>query len=249
VVYEVVRLIDKKLLFFEDHLQRFFDSFQYLDITVDLTKNGILQQLKLLIDSNDVANGNIKFQINISPQKRTQDFYAYFIPHAYPSPEQFQYGVPVSIFHALRLNPNAKVQHIELKQRVEALLKEEKTYEAVLVNQKGIVTEGSRSNLFMIKNNQVYTAQDKDVLPGITRKYVLEACRYLNLPILLQPVTLDELFTMDALFLSGTSPKVLPVNSIYETIFDVRHPQLRNLMKVFDEMIGNNLQPISNFCK
>jgi branched-chain amino acid aminotransferase len=126
-------------------------------------------------------------------------------------------------------------------------MEEEKVYEVILVHPEGYITEGSRSNLFMIKNNEVYTPKVTDILPGITRKYILQVCKDLNLILNERRIFRDELFAMDALFITGTSPKVLPIRNIYYANFDVKHPVLRLIMKKFDELIENYLKNSPNF--
>jgi len=249
IIYEVIRLIKKKILFLPDHLERFYKSFHCVGREMNFTHKDILKQLKQLIDSNQIFDGNIKFQINISLETSKQSFYAYLIPHSYPLQEQYELGVPVSVVKVIRQNPNAKVQQTELRKMIDQILKKENSYEAILVNQEGIVTEGSRSNLFMIKNDKIFTAQNKDILPGITRKHILQICKHHNIAVLQQPIALNQLQTMDAIFITGTSPKVLPINLVSTYKFDVLHPLLRKIMKQFDELIEKNLQSIPDFYK
>ena len=248
IIYEVVRIIDGKILFLKDHIDRFFSSFRHAGLIPAIGSEELANRLDLLIKSNNnIEVGNIKFQLVFSNTAKTSEFLAYFIPHSYPSEEQYNNGVSVAISEALRTQPNAKIQHTALLETLNRIMEEEKVYEVILVHPEGYITEGSRSNLFMIKNNEVYTPKVTDILPGITRKYILQVCKDLNLILNERRIFRDELFAMDALFITGTSPKVLPIRNIYYANFDVKHPVLRLIMKKFDELIENYLKNSPNF--
>jgi branched-chain amino acid aminotransferase len=247
ILYEVVRLINGKILFLNDHLERFFASYHHINKTPGVTKENILTQLHLLIHANDISNGNIKFQSVIHFQSGDTKIYAFFIPHSYPTEKQYQEGVPVSMVTASRTNPNAKIQQTKLRNELNQLIKDKNIYEAILIHPDGYVTEGSRSNLFMIKNNTIFTSLESDILPGITMKYIIQLCNDIDLPICFQRITPEEMLSMQALFITGTSPKVLPVRSVSEHYFDVNHPILRKVMKKFDQVLGKNLECSINF--
>ncbi len=242
IIYEVVRIIEGKILFLKDHIDRFFSSFHHAGLVPPIGSEELIDRLELLIGSNKIEVGNIKFQFVFSNTAKTSEFLAYLIPHSYPSEEQYNNGISVAISEALRAQPNAKIQHPALLETLNRIMEEEKVYEVIMVHPEGYITEGSRSNLFMIKNNEVFTPKVTDILPGITRKYILQVCKDLNLILNERRILREELFSMDALFITGTSPKVLPIRNIYHANFDVKHPVLRLIMRKFDELIENYLK-------
>jgi Branched-chain amino acid aminotransferase/4-amino-4-deoxychorismate lyase len=247
IIYEVVRIINKRVLFLEDHIQRFFDSFNLLRLKPVITSTEILEKLLLLIESNQVNECNIKFQVVLTNNSTKQDFYAFIVPHSYPTDKQYKTGVTTSILNALRLTPNAKTLQSAVREASNKIILEKKVYEVILVNQKDFVTEGSRTNLFMIKDNIVISPRAEDILPGITRKHVLQVCSNLKIKPIEKDILLTEMLTMDCLFLSGTSPKVLPINSVDNYSFDVNHPLLRKIMTEFDELIEKYLKLNTKF--
>lgn len=247
-IYEVIRMINGKILFFNDHLKRFSDSFRFINKTLPLKKEEIIDRIRLLCKANAILTGNIKFEIILHEQSNTYQFYSYFVPHAYPTEEQYENGVPVSMTTAARTTPGAKIQQAVLRQALSRIMEQEHVYEIIMIHPDGYVTEGSRSNLFMIRDNTVITSADQDVLPGITRKYVLQAIKMLNLPIRFERLTPEEMLSMESMFITGTSPKVLPVCCLFQKQFDVQNPILRSIMQKFDEIIENDLQNSINFC-
>ena len=100
------------------------------------------------------------------------------------------------------------------RDRVNESIKNADAYEALLVNNKGEITEGSKSNVFFVRDDVFYTAPAKDVLVGITRSRIIQLCLKLGYSIMEQPINVDFLENIDGLFLTGTSPKVLPIATI-----------------------------------
>ncbi len=88
------------------------------------------------------------------------------------------------------------------------------------------------------------TTPNKSILPGITRKYVLEIAAKEGIPVKEKTISIDSLDRIVSVFISGTSPKVLPVKQIDEVCFDVNHPMLRRLMEKFDQLVDQNLSRI-----
>jgi len=87
--------------------------------------------------------------------------------------------------------------------------------EAILLNQRGEVSEGSGENVFLVKNGAVVTNDaDADILMGVTRATILELARDLSIPTQVRTVTTQDLATADEIFFSGTAVEVTPVREI-----------------------------------
>jgi branched-chain amino acid aminotransferase len=212
-LYEVIRIIDGVPLFLEDHLERLFNSAVVTGLNIWLHKDKIEHSIRELSEVNSLKDGNIKIIFNFN-EKRENTFLAYFIAHNYPNEEMYLNGVKTVLYHAERENPNAKVINMSLREITNKIIKEKNIYEVILVDSNGHITEGSRSNIFMIKENKVYTSPSEDVLIGITRKYIFEACHNLGYEVLEEKTKFNEIKNLDGLFLCGTSPKVLPISKV-----------------------------------
>ena len=126
-----------------------------------------------------------------------------------------------------------------IKQRLEVTSVTKNVYDVLLINKKGLITEGSRSNFFLVKGEKIYSAKGNLILPGITRKYVISAANNLNIEIVEKELKLMEIKDYEAAFLSGTSPKVLPVKKIDNCHFKTNHPVLRMIREEFDEIYNS----------
>lgn len=239
-LYELFRIIKAIPLFWEDHISRLFRTSQITGLKIWLDGEKIREQVTDLIRVNSVTEGNIKLVFNFrkSGLKTRRNFLAYFVEPLYPTSEQYNQGVYGILYQASRINPTAKIINQNLRIAVYKKLIEKGAYEALLVDKNGEITEGSRSNIFLIREGHVYTAPDHEVLSGIARKHVLGICGNLNLPLSYKKIHRSELGAMDAVFMTGTSPRILPFSRIGEFEFNPRDPVLLDIINGYDNIIG-----------
>lgn len=224
-VYEVIRVIEGVPLFLEEHINRFRYSARLLGYELNYTDKKIIEYINVLIEQNKIKNMNIKIVIN-ALNKPLQNLYAFFIESHYPSNEQKMLGVPVILYNAERENPNAKSTNLSIRENINVKIKNSNAYEALLVNKNSEITEGSRSNVFFIKKDIVYTSPIKNVLPGVTRAQIIDICKNNKIELIEASINIDFLNQTDALFLTGTSPSVLPICSVDNKSFNSSNNEL-----------------------
>lgn len=234
-VYEVFRVIQGIPLFLEDHFSRLINSMKLEHIASPLTYKEFLQKTVGLISLSQKTEGNIRFVI--LSKGNGQFWYFTFIPAVYPAADEILNGVDTDLFEAERVNPNAKVLQKNVRYTANDLIAERKLHEVLLTDREGFITEGSRSNVFFVKGDVFYTAPASKVLVGVTRQKVFDCLRELNYPLVEQAVHKSELQLFDAVFLTGTSPRVLPIKSVGILNFNPGHERVRQVMKKYDEMI------------
>ena len=243
IYYEVIRLIDGQVLFLQDHLDRLKNSLAGTGILFP-GRDTLLKNLSLLLKNNSFSQGNIRICLQPSTANNA-DLFCYFVPYFYPEANKYLEGVRLLTYPHIRPNPGIKKWDDRFRSSVGKFIREQGIYEAVLVNRKGEITEGSRSNLFFIdQKGRLVTVPDKFILPGITRKYVLAIAQQEGIPVIESSISLDSLGTLASAFISGTSPKVLPVKQLDNYSFEVSHPVLQMLMKRFEELILENLSAV-----
>lgn len=240
-LYEVFRIIDRVPLFLEDHLSRFDHSARLAGVTLPFPIDQVRLSVYELIRINRFLNANIKL-IACYAAGQTPYFTAYFVEHQYPTPAMFRRGVDTITLRAVRYNPNAKIFNTPLRSETNELKSRLNIYEVLLVDEGNRVTEGSRSNFFAISRKQVFTPPLSEVLPGVTRRHVLEACAKLGLVIVEKSIRVPELSDFDAVFLTGTSRKILPIRKIDNITFAVDNIIMRNLMAAFTETVTDYLR-------
>jgi branched-chain amino acid aminotransferase len=116
--------------------------------------------------------------------------------------------------------------------------------EALLLNSKGMVAEGSGENLFIVKDGAIHT-NDKDasILMGVTRSSVLEIARDLGIETRVADISVDDLTTADELFFSGTAVEVTAIREVDgRAIGDGKPgPVTRRLQETFNQAVRGEL--------
>jgi branched-chain amino acid aminotransferase len=235
-IYEVLRIVDGVPLFLEDHLERFYYSALLAGKTINFSETQISTFLKNLIEKNKVSNGNVLISCKINLK-------AFFVSHKYPTVEMYRDGVLCGILKAERENPNAKVFQTTVRQRANKMLEENGFYEVLLVDHLCKITEGSRSNVFFVAENELVTSTVNKVLIGITRQKTIQIAHELKIPVAEREVDLNEMQHFDSVFITGTSPKILPIQKIDGFSFNPNNEIVRKLMKSYDDLIDAYLNP------
>jgi branched-chain amino acid aminotransferase len=237
-VYEVFRIISSKAIFFNDHIERLKTSILGTknDVPIGLIPE-IIEGTKQIAEENNIEDGNIKILVQILDGQI--DCFVYFIPHLYPQSIDYEDGVSVGLFKSMRKNPNVKAINL-MREEFAAIFKKKNLYELLLVNDHDEITEGSRSNIFFIDfENNIHTAPDDHVLKGVTRKYIIHICEENQIPITLETIKISNLKKYKSAFLTGTSPKILPIKNIENITFDVKSPLMVRLMQEYEKILAS----------
>jgi branched-chain amino acid aminotransferase len=116
--------------------------------------------------------------------------------------------------------------------------------DALLLNTKGDVSEGSGANLFLVKDGRVITNDaDASIVYGITRDSVLTLARDLALPVVIRPMSLTDIETADEMFFSGTAVEITPIKEVDGRIIGdgTPGPVTRQLQKTFFDAVHGRL--------
>jgi branched-chain amino acid aminotransferase len=239
-IYEVIRLVNGIPVFFLDHFSRLENSLK-------------LKSRRMLADQSDLRAGidkltalekkkEINIKIVFNYRAESENWLIYYIDSVYPSPEQYRYGVKGVLFYGVRHDPQSKVLDFRLRSAINQELAEEGAYEALLVNEENMVTEGSRSNIFFLKDNTLVTAPDDMILKGITRRHLLEICSENGITVDFRGVSVDDLQEFDSVFMTGTSPMILPFRSVENFFFDVNNGLFEELRNHYMKRVEASLQ-------
>lgn len=225
-IYEVMMQLENGIFYKKAHLNRLRDNLNKIGIQYNVKE--IDDMLEPLLKASDLTNQSclIYMQVTrgVAPRK-----------HSYPK------GVPASVMmyalpYALpTINPkNMKailtpdfrwhrcdIKSISLLGNImsnEAAMNQN-TDEAALVRD-GVVTEGSHTNIFFVKDKTVIThPANEHILNGISRLIVLEVCKELDIPIIEKPVAENEVKSMDEAFFTGTTTQVASIAQLGDHIF------------------------------
>lgn len=241
-VYEVIRIIGGIPLFLEDHLRRMFDSAHIINHNIALTEKEIRASIKEIILKNNIDRSNIKL-LSSEVEGMGSVFMIYCVESFYPPIEYYTKGISTILFHYERENPNAKVLVSSFKEDVSNAMMEKNAFEAILVRKDGYIPEGSKSNIFFVKNDQIYTAPKEEILLGITRKHLFEIADKLNVKIIEQSIHVDDIEKLEGAFITGTSVNILPISKIDNTyINSVNNKIIKELNEAYNDLINEYIE-------
>lgn len=234
--YETVRIKEGVLLYVEAHLDRLEKSVKGIeDFPVDKQDIEKISYDFLRQQFPDFKEGNLRIVL-------TKNHLLIHICEAnIPSEELFEKGIPTHILKWDRVDPNIKVFRGDYKKAVAEVFANTDAYEVVLADSSDKLYEGSKSNLFVVKGNKVYTAPDNKILLGITRKRVLESLDKAGAELVVGMFSFDELKEdrESALFVSSTPFDILPIRSVDGYVFDsAKDPMVRKIQENYKEAMN-----------
>jgi branched-chain amino acid aminotransferase len=238
-LYEVIRIIEGIPVFLEDHLDRLYRSASLTKMDHLPDPVSLAEMIKKYVAGEKKDTGNIKLSFSFNDPSTEPQCEMNFIPHYYPTSEEYANGVKVGLLPADRPIPQAKVRNSGIRERANQSMADNNLFEVLLVDAEGNITEGSRSNVFFINNETLYSAPSEKILRGITRLKVMQLCAITGIPVVESSIPVNTLNQYEAAFLTGTSPKVLPISSIGKVTYKTDLLLLEKLQSLYSQLIEN----------
>lgn len=233
-IYEVIRVINGTPLFLKDHWLRFKSSLELAGLSYDFDLNMIERLMANLISVNNLEGVNLR--VELVPDNDMYDIVIFMTKTAIPTTEMLTQGVVVKTYKGKRKDPKVKSE----KESYKDILKTSNfkgIYELLFVDENNRILEGSRTNVFFVKKDKIYTAPTGSVLSGITRKYIFEICKKEFISITEKHISMKELEEVESVFLTGTSIGVLKVAKIDEMEFDLENSIVSLLADNYEKYI------------
>jgi branched-chain amino acid aminotransferase len=111
--------------------------------------------------------------------------------------------------------------------------------EAIMLDPQGYVAECTGENIFIVRKGVIYTPPSMAILEGITRDTLITLARDFGYPVVEQPISRDQLYLADEVFVSGTAAECIGLREIdFRMIGDgVSGPITRTLQAAFHEVV------------
>lgn len=219
-VYEVIRIYGGIPYLLDEHITRLFRSLEAIYIKPTINVDQLTNLLQQLIEANDMSeDGFIYLQVTRGSAERNHPFpeavepnlYAYIKKRSRPI-DLITSGVKAITLPDERWD-NCYIKSLNLLPNVLAKQKatEQQAYEAIL-HRGNTVTEGSSSNLFLVKNNIIYThPESKYILSGCVRNAIVLFAKKRKIPLHEQAFTLNDIKDADEMFLTSSLSEVIPI--------------------------------------
>ncbi len=216
-VFDALRTFKGIPFLLNEHWERLLNSAKELNIEVPISKDEFLNIIDLLLKKNNLKDVSVRTILTggitdngISMKNGptimiTVDDINIFVP----SKEFFENGAKAITLEFKRFLPKAKTLNYIAAIKEQKRKEEMNAQEIVYVN-NGTVLEGATSNVFIIKNGKIITAND-NILMGTVRNFVIKLARENGLEVEERTVMIDELFEAEEFFITGTYKWVLPV--------------------------------------
>jgi D-alanine transaminase len=223
-IYEMLRVYGGRAFLLREHMTRLASSLKKLQINTDIAR--IETRLRETLSASGVQEGSIYIQITRGVAPRTHQF-----PTQPATPNELIYvkelagdpyaegrrnGISVIVVSDDRWkrcdikSTNLLANCLASEAAVQAGCQE-----ALLVDEKGEIVEGSHTSVFGVKDGAIWTTPlGPQVLPGITRRLVMKLAASVDVPIVEKSLMRSELGAIDELFVTGTTSEVLPVKQV-----------------------------------
>ena len=222
-VYEVIAVLDNNLIDLDFHLKRLKYSLRELEIKFTINKKNLTNIFLNLIKKNKTRNGIIYLQITRGIQFREHKYQKNLTPtlivytrnKSFNLPGKKFVGVKTITYQDLRWK-RRDIKTVNLLPNIIAanMAKKKNAYEAILI-QNGKVTEGTSSNIWIIKRNNLIThPANSDILKGVTRTSLLKIIKKTKLQLIEKQFTQKQLINADEVFLTSSGSFITPILKI-----------------------------------
>jgi branched-chain amino acid aminotransferase len=227
-VWEGLRVYNGKIFCLDQHLDRLYASAKTLAFVDIPTKEYIKDAIKQTLKANNMnTDTHIRLTLTrgekitsgMDPRLNQKGSCVIVLAEFKPPVYDNEKGIKLITSHIRRNSPihlDSKIHHNNLINNI--LAKIEANYcnadDAIMLDNLGFVAETNACNIFMAKENILFTPHADACLPGITRAIVIRLAKELNIPVVERNISLAEFYNADEVFTTGTMSELTPVNEI-----------------------------------
>ena len=208
-IFDFLRSRDRKPTFLNDHIERFNRSQKFLNLSQEIPTDEILEAVSQLQKRNGHSHSSFKLMLfgdGDESQNVLDPFF--YIVNAPLAPDLASKESNLISFEYLREYPKIKSVNYITSNVLHNKKKEAKAVD-VLYQKDGVITETSRSNVFIIRDDILFTP-DKNMLEGITRKHVLKVAAVV-MKTELKQLSIADVLSADEVFITSTLKEIMPI--------------------------------------
>ena len=222
-VYEVVKIINKKMLDFDFHIRRLKYSTSELNFNFKVNSKLLKKIFQNLIIKNKLSNGIIYLQITRGVQSREHAYKKNLKPNVVVYTAKKKFNLPNKNYKGFKAitypdirwgRPDIKTTSLLANIIAATEASKKGAYETILVKGKKI-TEAAHSNVWIVKGNKIIThPANKEILKGVTRTVLINIIHSLGLKLTEKEFSLKELYKSDEVFITSSGSLVTPITQI-----------------------------------
>jgi branched-chain amino acid aminotransferase len=227
-IYETLRAYKGVVFKIDEHINRLFRSASLIGLSIPKSPDEIKKAIYKTIKANRLREAFIRITISRGPGPIGLD------PELCPKPtfvivsnpfkeyprQYYRKGIKIAIVNTRRnfkeaLDPKIKSLNFlnNILANIEA--KNRGAYEAIMLNYKGYIAEGTVTNIFFVKDDVLCTPEsDVGILDGITRRVILEIAKELGIKFKEGRFRGEDIYNAQEVFISSTTKEVMPVAEV-----------------------------------
>ena len=252
LVFEGLRVYNKKIFKLEDHTKRLFHSARRLDIKVPYSEKELNEATLKLVDDQKIQNGYIRpfvwrgsEMMGVSAQKtKINVAIAIWDWPAYFDAKLKQKGIKLNISKWQRPPQNSspwdsKAAGLYMICTLSKHEAEKQGYtDSLMLDHEGNIAEATSANIFFKDtNDELNTPIPDSFLDGITRKTVIEIAKSKGIKINERKISPKEIQSFKGCFITGTAAEITPVASIKDCTFEVCE-MILDLSSTYEKIVG-----------
>jgi len=227
-VWEGLRVYNGGIFCLEQHLNRLFESAKALLFAEVPSRDEVKKSIFETLKANDMNNGvhirltltrGIKITSGMDPRLNQHGACLIVLAEWKPLVYDNENGITL-ITSAIRRNApeflDSKIHHNNLLNNILAKIQANQAHAdaALMLDRNGFVSETNDANIFMVKDDSLYTPFADACLHGITRGLVMELAGGISVPSSEKNISLTEIYNADEVFCTGTMGELTPVKMI-----------------------------------
>ncbi len=234
-VYETLRAYDGVLFKLNEHIERLFHSASLIKLKLPKTREEIGKSAYEALQANKLKEAYVRITVSrgagpigLDPRLCPKPTFVIIAnPFKDYPPSYYKKGVKVAVVNTRRnfkgaLDPQIKSLNFlnNVLAKTEAI--DRRAYEAVMLNYRGHVAEGTISNIFFVKDKVIFTPSvEVGILDGITRRIIIDIASEIGIKVKEGRFRPDEIYKADEVFISNTTMEVMPVKEFDDAKFNV----------------------------
>jgi branched-chain amino acid aminotransferase len=245
-----------------DHLQRFQNSAQLLNMTLPYTVEELRSASVDLIGANGLAECYLRpiaffgyGELGVAAAANPVDVVIMSWPWGtYLGAEGFKSGIRAKISSWTRVGPNviphvAKATGIYLNSMLAVMEANRAGYdEAILLTNDGFIADGSGENIFLVKDGTIYTPDlSASILPGITRDTIIQIAQDLGYTVVEKQLIRTDLYLADEVFMTGTAAEVTPIREVDDQLIGPPGPVTLAIQKAYLDTVRGHSERWSHW--
>lgn len=228
-MWEGMRLYNGKWAFFEEHMDRLFESCKAVSLDIGMTRQQIAEAMAMTAEANGMVT-DAHCRLMVTRGKKAKPFQhptlsrwgptiVMIMEHSKPSTNLLNKGIRLATVPQVRGLPMSQDAKFNSHSKLNCVLaciqaQQVGADEGLMLDPHGFVNTTNACNFFIVRKGEVWTSTGDYCMKGVTRQKVIDICKENGIPIYEKNYSLYEAVSADEAFLTGTFGAQTPVAEI-----------------------------------